>query len=349
MKKITIAAALATMLCGSIQAGDLDLMVGKNFFDSDANLEDTLAYGLRYNHNYQNSPWGTQIGYERINGADIDIAGVVGDIDADRFFANMLYDFYEEGKLKTFLLGGFGYEDVDSNFASLDSQLFVDLGVGLRYMLSEQLSLVAEAKYIRKLEDNMNDFTTSIGIGYRFGEAAVKKAPQAEPVPVVASTTPSYHIEPKPAPKPVVREVPKDSDGDGVMDNFDMCPNTFSSTQVDKNGCPVMMELHVNFDFNKYNVKSVYQNQIDKAVRAMKIMPWVSATVVGHTDSIGSDGYNQKLSERRANAVKQAMIKSGNLKADRITALGKGEKEPIATNKTDEGRAENRRVEVYFE
>ena len=67
----------------------------------------------------------------------------------------------------------------------------------------------------------------------------------------------------------------------------------------------------------------------------------------GHTDSIGTDAYNQKLSERRATSVKEYMVSKG-VSAAKITTLGKGETQPVATNKTKEGRAKNRRVDIEF-
>jgi OOP family OmpA-OmpF porin len=67
----------------------------------------------------------------------------------------------------------------------------------------------------------------------------------------------------------------------------------------------------------------------------------------GHTDSIGSDAYNQKLSERRAAAVKDYLVSKG-IPASKITTIGKGESQPVATNKTAEGRQKNRRVDIEF-
>ena len=77
----------------------------------------------------------------------------------------------------------------------------------------------------------------------------------------------------------------------------------------------------------------------------LKDMPNYDAKIVGHTDSVGSDSANQKLSENRANAVKTLIVKEG-INATRITTAGKGEKAPIATNATAEGKAENRRIEA---
>jgi len=105
-------------------------------------------------------------------------------------------------------------------------------------------------------------------------------------------------------------------------------------------------ELHgPNFDFNKATLKPSGKTLVDAAVKAMKDNSTMRVRVEGHTDSIGSDAYNQKLSERRANAVRDYMIEQG-ISPSRITAVGFGESKPVASNKTAEGRAENRRVEI---
>ena len=104
--------------------------------------------------------------------------------------------------------------------------------------------------------------------------------------------------------------------------------------------------LYINFDTNKAEIRKADQKELQTAIDFVKRYPETKIVVVGHTDSTGSDAYNQKLSERRANAVKKYLVDSGHVKADMITAEGRGEAEPIADNKTKEGRAKNRRVEI---
>ena len=103
--------------------------------------------------------------------------------------------------------------------------------------------------------------------------------------------------------------------------------------------------LHVNFDNDKAIVRPVDKAQIAEVAEAMKSSPGSSAELVGHTDSNASESYNQALSERRAAAVKNEMVKGG-APAAAIATSGRGELEPIADNKTKEGRFQNRRVEA---
>jgi outer membrane protein OmpA-like peptidoglycan-associated protein len=107
--------------------------------------------------------------------------------------------------------------------------------------------------------------------------------------------------------------------------------------------------LYINFDTNKADIRKVDLPELQKAIDFVKTYPDTKIQVVGHTDSRGTDAYNQKLSQRRADAVKKYLLDSGRVKANMITAEGRGEAEPIADNKTKEGRFKNRRVEILAE
>jgi len=106
----------------------------------------------------------------------------------------------------------------------------------------------------------------------------------------------------------------------------------------------------INFDFDKSNIKSEFAPVLDEAAQILQDNPNVNVTIEGHTDSIGSDAYNQRLSERRAKSVKQYLVSRG-VDAGRLDTVGKGESEPIADNTKNgrdnpEGRAMNRRAEL---
>jgi len=148
---------------------------------------------------------------------------------------------------------------------------------------------------------------------------------------------------PKPAPVVVEKVVILDSDGDGVPDNLDKCPGTPKGARVNKDGCWILE--HVLFDFDKYNIKPQYYNLLDEAAGVFVNNPGLRVRMEGHTDSIGTAEYNMKLSLRRANAVKDYLIKKGIAK-ERLSAEGFGFTQPIAPNDTKEGRALNRRVQL---
>ncbi|HJQ85575.1 MAG TPA: OmpA family protein [Candidatus Binatia bacterium] len=100
-----------------------------------------------------------------------------------------------------------------------------------------------------------------------------------------------------------------------------------------------------NFDFDRASLKPSGRDVLDGAVKTMRDNPTLSVVIEGHTDSVGSDAYNERLSERRANAVKDYLVRQG-ISSSRITTRGYGESRPVASNDTEEGRAQNRRAEI---
>ncbi|NYT35306.1 OmpA family protein [Allopusillimonas soli] len=107
----------------------------------------------------------------------------------------------------------------------------------------------------------------------------------------------------------------------------------------------VVLNADTFFDFDKSTIKPEGRQILDQVASQVRSINLETLIATGHTDSIGTEKYNQGLSERRANSVKQYLIGQG-VPADRIYAEGKGELQPVATNKTREGRAQNRRVEI---
>lgn len=106
--------------------------------------------------------------------------------------------------------------------------------------------------------------------------------------------------------------------------------------------------LMINFDTDKYNIKPQYHNELKTVGDFLKEFPEAKGVIEGHTDSTHTKAYNQKLSERRANSVKEYIIKNFGIDPGRIASKGYGKDKPIATNKTVEGRAKNRRIVANF-
>lgn len=159
-----------------------------------------------------------------------------------------------------------------------------------------------------------------------------------------------------------------DEDSDGVFDRRDRCPDTPENTEVDHRGCPLpvypaatkapepapqteVITLSdagdVLFDFDKSDLTPAATAQLDTLMDKLRNADVVSIKVIGHTDSKGSDAYNQALSERRASSVASYLLSQG-LAPNKLTSEGRGESEPVADNATDEGRAQNRRVELHI-
>ncbi|MGB3123758.1 MAG: OmpA family protein [Pseudomonas sp.] len=158
-----------------------------------------------------------------------------------------------------------------------------------------------------------------------------------------------------------------DEDGDGVPDSRDKCPGTPKGVQVDANGCPpvvapaaVVEEVvvvkeetivirDVHFQFDSAKLTAADKTKLDTiATRLKQEAPSAQLRVSGHTDSVGKDAYNQKLSEKRAHSVTDYLISSGVPRSNFVSVTGAGESHPAADNKTAEGRALNRRVEIQI-
>lgn len=143
-----------------------------------------------------------------------------------------------------------------------------------------------------------------------------------------------------------------DSDGDGVADATDACPNTPTSVVVDAAGCPKRLEhnyvayLDVKFEFGKHDIQGDARPEIRKVSTFMKQYPSVNVVVEGYTDDTGPADFNRTLSKERADAVIAVLVADG-VSPSRLTPAAYGETHPVATNATVEGRRENRRVMAY--
>ncbi|WP_178372134.1 OmpA family protein [Chitinophaga jiangningensis] len=164
-----------------------------------------------------------------------------------------------------------------------------------------------------------------------------------------------------------VNKLTADADGDGVSDYFDKCPNTPAKTKVDGSGCPlpeppkieekviiteedqtIVKEAirNLEFDFAKATIKEKSYPALDRVAELLKRKN-LNLKLSGHTDNVGSLKRNMELSRERAEAVKNYLVSKGVL-PNKIEALGYGPSQPIASNKTAEGRQRNRRVEFYI-
>lgn len=132
-----------------------------------------------------------------------------------------------------------------------------------------------------------------------------------------------------------------DSDGDGIDDDFDKCPDTPAGAKVNSQGC--WSYNNVDFGFDSTKITSAFEPLFKNAVATLKGNPGMTVQLEGHTDSTGPEAYNMGLSERRAQAVKNHLVEQG-IDASHLTTIGFGEANPIAPNDTAAGRAQNRRV-----
>ena len=195
------------------------------------------------------------------------------------------------------------------------------MGVGVEYKFAPSWSLAGEYTSTSAKTNGieMKNNALTLGINYYFGQ------PPAAAAPVVAAAAPVAAPAPAPAPAPVV-EAPKP---------------VYKTIFTDK---PVTIEGG-NFNTNSASLKHTADKKLDEVVDFAAHHPESNLVVKGYADSTGSKAYNLKLSEKRAESVKAYLVGKG-VAADRISTKGEGEANPIASNKTKAGRAQNRRVEI---
>ena len=251
---------------------------------------------------------------------------------------------YTDSALKPYVLVGAGQSKLEIKDSSGDkvSDTIGNLGLGAMYRINDALSLRGEARAIHNFDNNWWEGMALAGLEVVLGghlAPTVAVPPMEEPM---VDNTPV-----------VVVEADLDSDGDGVPDSMDACPGTPMNVVVDERGCPVpvditdelKMELRVFFDNDKSAIKNQYKPEIAKVAEKMREYPNSTARVEGHASKTGpSARYNQRLSEARAVAVKSMLTNEFGIAPNRLSAIGYGYDQPIASNDTEEGRAMNRRV-----
>ncbi len=138
--------------------------------------------------------------------------------------------------------------------------------------------------------------------------------------------------------------VKKDTDQDGVYDDQDDCPDTLKGVTVNEKGCWIVENLL--FEFNKWNIDPQYNTNLDDVVKVLKENENLKIEIQGHTDDVGTEEYNQRLSEKRAVEVMKYFLKKG-IDKNRLSSKGYGLTKPVSSNDTLEDRAKNRRVELH--
>lgn len=303
-------------------------------------------------------------------------SGKVGTLRLMPNFLTLKYNFLPDSLLRPYLGLGVNvtsfYGDQAGAYRLSETTGSVAAQGGFDIKMSDHLFFNADVKFARArpVVDfdgqrighlKVDPLVVGIGVGYRFGGS-----PAVAPLPVVAPAT-------SPPPPPL------DSDGDGVPDTLDQCPNTPHGVHVDGRGCQLdsdhdgvpdyldqcpgtpeglkvdargceieeMVLKGVTFETASSTLSAQSSEVLDTIVATLRQRHQATAEIHGYTDDRGSDAYNLKLSQRRAAAVVGYLTAHG-IPVDHLSAKGFGKSNPVATNATAEGRAENRRVTVAF-
>lgn len=280
---------------------------------------------------------------QKLNGSDADDADLYG------FGLDALF-FPARDTLPVYGILGAAWGKTDPGFGSVEGVRvgddadtdFLDAGLGYMYQINDYgLAVRAEYRYRYTTVDSADIY----GAGFednRYDDHILSLGLQ---IPLGA---PPQAAAPAPAPAPAA---PMDSDGDGVIDANDQCPGTPRGTEVDARGCPIEKQAPivlkgVTFEFDSAKLTMQAENRLDNVVDALQASDEITFRVDGYTDSIGTEQYNQGLSQRRVDSVRSYLMQHG-ITSSRITGTqGHGESNPVATNETAAGRAQNRRVEL---
>ncbi len=347
---LAVSSAFAGVKAGAVS---LSPMGGGYDFDDDRNLLDlgkTFSLALGYNFTEYVS---AELGVAYIH-TDADWGP--GDYDVYMYQprVDLVYNIVPDGVIVPYLAAGVGYilfdEDVDDqSFGELDDSFQANAGLGVKFFVSDNIALRADARYFHGFEDSESEFEMTAGLIWQIGGVEPAAAPAARPE--------------------------KDGDGDGVPDSEDECPDTPKGVRVDKKGCwkkstpytgmeksgesgkslsdsdadPVsisdeMISVVVYFNFDDTSIKQINYNSLEQLADFMTKYPELTAVVEGHTDSIGSTEYNERLSLKRAEAVRDFLVSRHGIDTSRFELKAMGESVPAQSNTTAEGRRLNRRA-----
>jgi OmpA-OmpF porin, OOP family len=226
----------------------------------------------------------------------------------------------------------------------------LDPGFGLKHYLMKNLALRGDARYIIDFSGNdlHHNLLYNAGLTFEFG---LDEEKPAEPAPVEPVVSVKEELCPSGPDACVEKDwCKKDSDGDGVPDCLDKCPDTPKGIKVDANGCPPVAEQgkiifrNILFDFDKWNIKPDSFAVLDEIVEYLATNNGIKMEIQGHTDNKGTDEYNMKLSYKRADSVRNYIVGKG-IAPDRLKVNGFGFSKPVVPNDSDENRSRNRRVE----
>lgn len=283
-----------------------------------------------------------------------------------------LVQHFSLGGLNPYVFGGIGgmNEDigpVDSLYPAIEAGVGVLFDVGANTKVRAGLSAMSvHDDDLLVGQDAFVDYRFNVGLLWGVGSAPAA-APAAAPARAVdsdgdgladsADRCPDMPASTSDGCPPAAPVVQTDSDGDGVYDAADTCPGTLEGLKVDERGCAVQGDggekqsvvlKGVTFLPGSATLTADAKVVLETATAALAGQKDLKVELGGYTDAQGSDAANQRLSQRRADSVRQYLVDKG-IEADRLTAVGYGEANPIATNDTPAGRAENRRVEFKLQ
>ncbi|PID42029.1 MAG: hypothetical protein CSB48_12235 [Proteobacteria bacterium] len=361
----------------------------KFLYDSDRFIKDQndVYLGMGYHFNPQ-----TAVELMVNRGNTTDRASLGNETDVTLASLNLVQRMTPVGESGLFGRLGVGFDKMTPKTDHIKKEAAGRLGFGYEYHVTDYMALTAAMDVVYGIETEMADFIPSAGITLFFGASAPAPVPVA-PAPVevykdtdgdgiadnndVCPNTPAGdEVDAKGCSLPKDADgdgvldkddacpntpagdavdakgcsLPKDADGDGVVDSRDDCPDTAAGARVDEHGCALVLtevveiDLYVSFGLNSSKLSSSDRKAVADVAAFLKAYPDTQCHLAGYTDSTGPAAYNLVLSKKRAEAVKRYLVEEFGVSADRVSAEGFGESQPVADNSTKAGQAKNRRV-----
>jgi OmpA-OmpF porin, OOP family len=308
------------------------------FSDNDRRADDDFGLGFALG-----KPITPNLNMElSLTGSSLDFNSGSGQYDLIGVGVDALFLFNRDARFTPYGVVGLGVLRTDIPGAD-DTGLMANAGLGIMTRLSDNLSLRGDVRYrwdgnAAKAfgENSFGDVVVSLGLNFALGQKA-RPAPTPEPVAQLAPVP-----EPAPAPMPAPAPAPEPQPVAPAV-------KTQQAAQLEqsKPGDVIVILEGVNFEFDSDRLRPDAIVILDEAVTVLNRRKDINMDIIGHTCSIGTEQYNQGLSERRARSVYDYLVNHG-IASERLTTQGYGETRPAHSNATREGRAKNRRVELHI-
>lgn len=311
--------ALPLSARAEIREGSIEVspFVGYNFFESNQNLKDEPVFGGRLGYNFTKHLGiegvmefiGSRVDDQTRTGANEgQYQAPMDNVDLAFYHINAVYHFMPDSRLTPFVVAGFGGAHYSPEISTKDMAAF-NVGVGAKYRLAENIALrldLQDYMVTEVAQETYHNVGATVGLTFTFGGKSKPVQCEAKAAPVYVEPVVVVVAEPKAEEKVIVlAEAPR------------------VAAQV-----VVLAFEDIHFDFDKATLKPEAKTILKRNITLLKENPKAKVRIAGYTSASGSAAYNQKLSERRASAVKDYLISEGIITPDRLDEIGYGESEP---------------------
>ncbi len=287
---------IARTAAAEIRSGAITLspFIGGYIFEGNQNLDNGPAYGLGLGYHFDKH-WAAEAVFNYVD-TELDTNG--RNVNTYLYHIDGLYHFMPSERLVPYIAAGLGGIIFDPENANNDHDFAVNYGAGLKYFLNENVALRADVRHVISFDETQSNLLYTVGVTFLFGGEKTKKATLEVPEEVEEKVV-IMASEPKVEEKVMVAAAePK----------------------------IIILALEdVHFDFDKSTLTKEAQTILKKNIQILKENPKAQIRIAGYTSASGTEAYNQKLSERRANAVKAYLVNEGIIASDRLSTIGYGE------------------------